>query len=176
MEGRVEAGDLRHGGKDAAHRRDAEQGLGLVERREVGERGDTVGDRVVDQHRVAELGSAVDDPVPDGLDPLHAVERSRDDRRVAGAARRVEVARGDERVVLVEHAQLDAARAGVDGEDAHLPRAGPAQPAGSSAAASSPARLRPPGPLPITRPMDSTRPCRQPRHISAVSLTHALSG
>ena len=38
------------------------------------------------------------------------------------------------------------------------------------------ARLRPPGPSPITRPMDSTRPCRQPRHISAVSLTHALSG
>lgn len=77
-----------------------------MERRERRESLYPVGHHVVNEHRFAESDAAVDHPVPDCGDARHA----------GGSA-------GDGRgTVFAELAQLEAARASADGEDAHVRR------------------------------------------------------
>ena len=78
---------------------------------------------------------------------------------------------GDMRLNVAERRQAERAAscvAAARGDAAQRPRRATDQ--------ACPDRRRPPGPVPTVRPIVSMRPERQPRHISAVSLTHALSG
>ena len=66
VEGGVEAGDLRHPRKAAAHDPDRLQVVGLMQRRERHQRFKRLDDGFVDQHRTGEGLAAMDDPMPDG--------------------------------------------------------------------------------------------------------------
>ena len=113
---RVEARDRGHAGQGAADGGDAGQGGGLVQGCELGElaqRGDHV---VVDERRVAEARAAVHDAVAHGVRRRQSVEHGLE-RRAVG---RRQVVFGLELVGRPEQAQLEAAGARVDDEDAHV--------------------------------------------------------
>jgi len=84
-----------------------------VKRSEVGERGEPRDDVVVDQNRLAELDTAVDHSVADGGRRRLRREPGGDARLVIGR----EVVGGEQRILVVEQAQLQRARARVDYED-----------------------------------------------------------
>ena len=119
MERGVEAGDGRNIGQDCVDELERAERLRLVERCEVGERVDPPKDSVVDPHRADELVAAVDDTVADrvdGSEPLHRLAH----RLLLGAAARDRQVLRRHQGVVVEDRQLQAARAGVDDEDAHV--------------------------------------------------------
>jgi len=105
VEGSVEHGDVRHRRKQPAgivHRRDCGP---VVERRELGERTQLALDRVVDDDRLAEPRSPVDDAMGDGVDIIRGIGDRGD--RVA-------------RPVFAHDGELQARRARVDDEDTLL--------------------------------------------------------
>ena len=78
------------------------------------------GDLVVDQHRAGEPLAAVDDPVHDRLGVIETVAQRRLElRRIDLRARSLELTLGEDPVVVGDQAELERARAGVDGEDRH---------------------------------------------------------
>ncbi len=119
MEGGVEAGDGRQPGPQrvqCSHRRD---GRWIVQRSEIRQPLEAVLDRGVDDRRPGELGAAVDDPVAGRVDLgdllQHRLELPAQLGLVPGCAT---LARADDPVVRIEHPQLQARGAGIDGEDA----------------------------------------------------------
>jgi hypothetical protein len=116
VKGGVEAGDGGKSRPQAAQGADGRHGGRVVEGGQVGERLQPAGDVVVDQHALAELGSAVYDPVAGGVRLRHAIEKAgKGGPRVVG--RRKVLCR--EYIGAVEQSQLEAARPGVDDQDAH---------------------------------------------------------
>ena len=79
VEGRVEAGDLRHPRQAPAHDPDRLEVMGLMQRRERHQRFERLEDGFVDQHRAGKGRAAMDDPVPDGheLAPLLMLRAAR---------------------------------------------------------------------------------------------------
>ena len=119
MERSVEAGDGRHLGEQAADQLQTSQGLGLVQRGEVGERLQPAQHPGVDQHRLGELGAAMDDSVAHRVDRPAARDRLSECALIQPSGRGRDVL-GEERPVAAgEHRELEAARAGVDDEDPH---------------------------------------------------------
>jgi hypothetical protein len=90
----------------------------LVERREICERREPRDDRVVEPRRGVVLGAAVDDAMPDGVERRERVERAADVGVVDAAARELQIDRSGNGVVRLEPPQLQAARAGVDDQEA----------------------------------------------------------
>ena len=105
-------------GQDRVHRGQRRERLRLVERGEVGERPQVRLDLVVEEDRPAVPRPAVDDPVADRPERAEAGDGLGDGRRVGRPARGRQVGRRDDVVGRVEDAQLEAARPGVDDEDA----------------------------------------------------------
>ena len=99
MKGRVEDGHVRNVRERGTRLLDGCKRRTVVQRRQLGHGGELALDRVVDHDRLAEALAAVDDAVRDGPDPgRHGLQRL--DRLG--------------RVVLADHRQLQARRAGVD--------------------------------------------------------------
>ena len=106
-------------GQDPVDELEGAERLRLVERCEVRERVEPPEDAGVDAHRPDELVAAVDDPVPDRVDCPEPPHRLAHRLLLGAAARRGQALRRHQSVV-VEDRQLQAARAGIDDEDAHL--------------------------------------------------------
>ena len=68
MEGRVEAGYVRHRRQEVTGRGETVEGLRLLQRREVYEVPQPLFHVVVDQNRLNEIAAAVDDSGPHGID------------------------------------------------------------------------------------------------------------
>ena len=151
VEGGVEAGDGRHVGRELGHGVERGQRLGLVQRRQVGERLELGPHVAVDHHRLPVALAAVDDPVPDCVEAPQLLERPTQ-VVVAQPVDRGQVL-GAEHVVVVAHQpQLQARRTRVDHQDPHVvdrpvsslpPRSSPGPRAG---------RRPPPGCRPAPRP------------------------
>ena len=114
----VEAGHRGRAGQHGGHRVERGERLGLVQRREVGERLEPPPHLGVDEHRRGVQRPAVHDPVPDRVHRAERLDRRLDRRRcrrrrrAARAGRR----RPSPRRHGAEDAQLEAARPGVDDE------------------------------------------------------------
>ena len=115
----VEAGDRRDPGQHPADELQCAERLRLVERCKVAERVQSPQHAVVDPHRPDELVAAVNDAVADRVDRAALFDRLTDGVLLGAAPRRREVLRHRHGVV-VEDGQLQAARTGVDDEDAHV--------------------------------------------------------
>ena len=123
MERRVERRHRGQVGQQLAHGADGGDGPRVVQRRQVGDRVEVVDHLVVEPDRLAEPRATVHHPVPDRVEagPLRAsrVGQERAQRiEVTGTVPPLDGVRGDHALV-VEHAQLEAARSGVDDQDAH---------------------------------------------------------
>ena len=79
---------------------------------------------LVDHDRRPERRPSVHDPVPGDVDGPERVERVIEASVVDTPVVGVEVDRGRDRVVVLDHAQLQAGRAGVDDEQPHEPVGG----------------------------------------------------
>ena len=116
-------------GVEAAHLWDAGQEPGdqfertkrgrLMERREVGQRVQLPKRRRVDHGRIDQLAATVHDAVADGIEAAAALELRTERRLVRMPRLERNVSRLLQVVVLVEERELEAARAGVDDQDAH---------------------------------------------------------
>ena len=113
------------------HRGQRGERLRLVQRRQRGQLLQGAGDLVVDHRRRAEALAAVHDPVAGRVGVTERVERGAD--VVAGR----QVARAEQLVAVAEQPQLEAARAGVDDQDAH-PRQSPGSLQSRTSGGSSP--------------------------------------
>lgn len=101
MEGGVEYGDVRGLRQELARLRDCLERGRVVQRRELDQPLQATLDRVVDRRRLEKLGSAVHDAMADQVDYRRLIERSDRARTL----------------VLVDHGELQACRAGVDDEN-----------------------------------------------------------
>ena len=119
MERGVEAGDGGNVRQNRADELERAKRLRLMERSQVGERFQPPQDPVVDPHRPDELVAAVHDAVADRVDRPAPFHRLAHRVRLGAAARHRQALRRHQRVV-VEHRQLQAARTGVDDENAHV--------------------------------------------------------
>jgi hypothetical protein len=106
-----------HVGQHRGHRIQGGERLGLVQRSQVGERPEPLPDGALDQHRTAELGAAVHDPVADRVHLAERLDRRLDGRPVVPVPRRRQVGRAGDLVGVGQDAQLEAARPGVDDQD-----------------------------------------------------------
>ena len=102
VERRVEDGDVRHAGQRLPGGGDRRERRAVVQRRELDELLERARPPVVDQDGRDEARAAVDDAVGDGVDVARGLLERLD---------------GYRRVVLVDDAELEARRAGVDDED-----------------------------------------------------------
>jgi hypothetical protein len=120
VKGGVEAGD---GGQLRRERRDGierGQALGLVQGRQLDELAQGALRVGIDPHRLAEALAPVHDAVADRVRLAQgAVERAAQLLGVHRSTGRLQRARFDRRVALVEQRELEAAGACVDDEDAH---------------------------------------------------------
>ena len=125
MERGVEAGDRGQPGPRPLGRGDRGERLRLVERRERRQTLQLRDERGVEP-RGAGAPPAVDDPMRDGVRRPELGERGAERRRVDVGAGGGGLVLAEPRVVRADQRELDAARAGVDAEDAHQ-RAGSVQ-------------------------------------------------
>ena len=128
MEGRVEA---RHLGKvwaqglqrpDGGHRR------WVVERGQLGQAVQAVVDVPVEHDGVAEGGTAVHDAVPGDVDVGYGSQRVGEHGPHGGGLGSGQLAVREQRIVGPEHADLEAARPGIDHQHTHgptMPRSDP---------------------------------------------------
>ena len=140
VERRVEDRDVRHVRERGARLADRAQGRRVVERGDARQIVDRLLDPVVDQHRLRVPSPSVHDAMPDGVRRLEAVDGPR--------------------LLALDEAELQARRAGIDGEDgaqrvsrARPSRARTARP--RRAPASRPCSAAAPRPCPAAAPQPS---------------------
>jgi hypothetical protein len=117
----VEAGDVRRVRHGASRSLDALHRPPLVQRRQRRERVDALDHVVGHDLWTGELRPAVDDAVTDGVDTDGARDEGFDIGAGVVAGPLIELAVGDDLVVLVDDRQLERRRSGVDDEDRHQP-------------------------------------------------------
>ena len=114
----VEAGDRGHCGQRDTDRLDPGQCTGLVQRGQVGQRADPGHHVVVDRRGRSEPVPAVHDPVPGRADAGQPAQECPQAGVVRTAVPGGQVRRRHHLIRRGEHAQLEAARPGVDHQDA----------------------------------------------------------
>ena len=135
VEGGVEAGDGRERPALRGDRIERGQGLGLMQGGEVGQVPQLLAYVIIDQCRAGEDRSAVHDAVTGHVGLAPAIQKLAQPESVQSGGPGRQVGAPGDGVLVVEQAQLEARRAGVDDQYRHRqPRPGQVQPeiAGSS--------------------------------------------
>jgi len=115
----VKTGDLRQVGPHRPHHIYRSEGLRIVQRGEVDESTESLLDRFVDENWCGEARAAVNNAVPDGPDLRHPPEERPESTGEGRRSKARKITRRDDLVPVIDDAELQAARAGVDDEHEH---------------------------------------------------------